>query len=141
MQLNLFDPVFERQFDTELEKRFAYYLDEQRALSWWHRVAVRQQGEYHLRGWRRERIYPDFIALAGETAGKPHLLVFETKGEHLRDNPDTEYKRKVLDTLESAFNVGKMQVRDGPAKGTFRLIFNEAEFSRALSAVKGVYTA
>ena len=141
MQLNLFDPVFERQFDTELEKRFAYYLDEQRALSWWHRVAVRQQGEYHLRGWRRERIYPDFIALAGATAGKPHLLVFETKGEHLRDNPDTEYKRKVLDTLESAFNVGKMQVRDGPAKGTFRLIFNEAEFSRALSAIKGIYTA
>ena len=104
MQLNLFDPVFERQFDTELEKRFAYYLDEEKALRWWHRVAVRQQGEYHLRGWRRERIYPDFIAMAGEPAGKPHLLVFETKGEHLRDNPDTEYKRKVLDTLESTFN-------------------------------------
>ena len=141
MQLNLFDPVFERQFDTELEKRFAYYLDEQKALRWWHRVAVRQQGEYHLHGWRRERIYPDFIAMAGETAGKPHLLVFETKGEHLRDNPDTEYKRKVLDTLESTFNAGKMEVRDGPAKGTFRLIFNEAEFSRALSDVEGVSTA
>lgn len=140
MQLNLFDPVFERQFDTELEKRFAYYLDEQKALRWWHRVAVRQQGEYHLRGWRRERIYPDFIAMAGETAGKPHLLVFETKGEHLRESPDTEYKRKVLDTLESTFNAGKMQVRDGPVKGTFRLIFNEAEFSTVLSNVR-VYNA
>ena len=141
MQLNLFDPVFERQFDTELEKRFAYYLDEQKALRWWHRVAVRQQGEYHLRGWRRERIYPDFIAMAGETDGKPHLLVFETKGEHLRDSSDTEYKRRVLDTLESTFNAGTMEVRDGPAKGTFRLIFNEVEFSRALSDVKGVSTA
>ena len=133
MQLNLFEPVFERQFDTELERRFACYLDEQKALRWWHRVAVRQQGEYHLRGWRRERIYPDFIAMAGRSAGKPHLLVFETKGEHLRDNPDTVYKRKVLETLERAFNVGRMQIHDGPAKGTFRLIFNDAEFPEALA--------
>ena len=140
MQLNLFDPVFERQFDSELEKRFAYYLDEQKALRWWHRVAVRQQGEYHLRGWRRERIYPDFIAMAGETAGLPHLMVFETKGEHLRNNLDTEYKRKVLETLEFTFNAGKMHIRDGPAKGTFRLIFNEAEFSSVLNAIN-TYTA
>ena len=133
MQLNLFEPVFERQFDTELERRFACYLDEQKALRWWHRVAVRQQGEYHLRGWRRERIYPDFIAMAGRSAGKPHLLVFETKGEHLRDNPDTVYKRKVLETLERAFHVGRMQIHDGPAKGTFRLIFHDAEFPEALA--------
>ena len=135
LQLSLFEPVFERQFDTELERRFACYLDERKAIRWWHRVAVRQQGEYHLRGWRRERIYPDFIAMAGEISGKPHLLVFETKGEHLRGNPDTTYKHKVLKTLERAFNVGRMQVRDGPAKGTFRLIFNEAEFPQALSNV------
>ena len=124
-----------RQFDTELERRFACYLDERKAIRWWHRVAVRQQGEYHLHGWRRERIYPDFLAMAGEISGKPHLLVFETKGEHLRDNPDTTYKHKVLETLERAFNVGRMQVRDGPAKGAFRLIFNEAEFPQALSNV------
>ena len=141
LQLNLFEPVFERHFDSELERRFAYYLDEQQALRWWHRVAVRQQGEYYLRGWRRERIYPDFIAMAGASAGKPHLLVFETKGEHLRGNPDTEYKRKVLTTLEQAFNVGRMQIRDGPAAGTFRLIFNEAEFSQALADVAPSYQA
>ncbi len=141
VQLNLFEPVFERQFDSELERRFAYYLDEQQALRWWHRVAVRQQGEYHLRGWRRERIYPDFIAMAGQSAGKPHLLVFETKGAHLRGNPDTEYKRKVLEMLEQSFNVGRMEIRDGPAKGTFRLIFNEAEFPQALANLNATYTA
>ena len=96
-------------------------------------MAVRQQGEYHLRGWRRERIYPDFIAMAGRSAGKPHLLVFETKGEHLRDNPDTVYKRKVLETLERAFHVGRMQIHDGPAKGAFRLIFHDSEFPEALA--------
>ena len=45
VQLTLFEPVFEREFDSELEKRFACYLDEERALRWWHRVAVRQQGQ------------------------------------------------------------------------------------------------
>ena len=140
LQLNLFEPVFERQFDSELERRFACYLDEQQALRWWYRVAVRQQGEYHLRGWRRERIYPDFIAMAGESGGRPHLLVFETKGEHLRGNPDTDYKRRVLRTLEEAFNVGRMRIREGPAEGTFRLIFSEAEFPEALANVQNRYT-
>ena len=63
-----------------------------KAITWWHRVAARQRSEYYLRGWKRERIWPDFIAMAGQTEGKPHLLVFETKGGHL-DNPDTGYKR------------------------------------------------
>ena len=40
MQISLFEPVYERQFDTELERNFARYLDEQKALQWWHRIAV-----------------------------------------------------------------------------------------------------
>ena len=135
VQLSLFEPVYESQFDSALERNFARYLDEQKALRWWHRVAVRQRGDYYLRGWKQERIWPDFVGMAGETDGKPHVLVFETKGEHLRGNPDTDYKRRVLDTLEKAFSFGKMIVRDGPAKGTFRLVFNEAEFPEVLSNV------
>ena len=135
LQLSLFEPVFAKQFDSELERNFARYLDEQKALQWWHRVAVRQRGDYYLRGWKQERIWPDFVAMAGKTEGKPHVLVFETKGEHLRGNPDTEYKRRVLDTLENAFNCGTMTVREGPAKGTFRLVFTEAEFPAALANV------
>ena len=108
MQLSLFEPVYERQFDTQLERNFASYLDEQKALQWWHRVAVRQRGDYYLRGWKQDRIWPDFVAMGGEDAGKPHVLVFETKGEHLRGNPDTDYKRRVLDTLENAFHCGTM---------------------------------
>ena len=96
VQLTLFEPVFEREFANELEKKFACYLDEQRAVQWWHRVAVRQQGEYYLQGWKKGRIYPDFVAMANEE----RLLIFETKGEHLSGNPDTEYKQKVLKALE-----------------------------------------
>ncbi len=141
LQLSLFEPVLARQFDNDLERNFARYLDEQKALHWWHRVAVRQQGDYYLRGWKRERIWPDFVAMAGDTTGKPHVLVFETKGQHLEGNPDTEYKRKVLETLENTFNGGTLKIYDGPAKGTFRLVFSEEEFPTALANLQGAYTA
>ena len=146
LQLSLFEPVLARQFDSELERNFARYLDEQKALHWWHRVAVRQQGDYYLRGWKRERIWPDFVAMAGDTAGKPHILVFETKGEHLKGNEDTQYKLKVFETLEQAFNTGTfgagtMKINDGPAKGTFRLVFSEDQFPAALSDLQGGYGA
>ena len=141
MQLSLFEPVFSRHFDSELERSFARYLDEQKALQWWHRVAVRQQGDYYLRGWNKYRVWPDFVAMAGETGGKPHLLVFETKGGHLKDNPDTKYKEKLFETLQTTFNGGAMTVRDGPAQGTFRLVFSDAEFPAALEGLRGVYNA
>ena len=135
MQISLFEPVYERQFDSELERNFARYLDEQKALQWWHRVAVRQRGDYYLRGWKQDRIWPDFVAMGAENAGKSHVMVFETKGEHLRGNPDTDYKQRVLETLEDAFNCGTMTVRSGPARGTFRLVFNESQFPEALAKV------
>ncbi len=141
IQISLFEPVYVQQFDSKLELSFARYLDEQRALQWWHRVAVRQRGDYYLRGWKQDRIWPDFVAMGGETEGKPHVLVFETKGEHLQGNQDTDYKRRVLDTLQDAFNCGTMTVRDGPAKGTFRLVFNEAEFPAALAGLDSQYSA
>ncbi len=128
-QLSLFEPVFAQQFDTELERKFARYLDEQKALRWWHRVAVRQRGDYYLRGWRQQRIWPDFVAMGGEPDGKSHILVIETKGAHLRGNDDTDYKRKVLETLQNAFNCGTMTVSDGPAKGMFHLVFSDEDFS------------
>ncbi len=139
LQLSLFEPIYTQHFDSNLERNFARYLDEQKALHWWHRVAVRQQGDYYLRGWKQDRIWPDFIAMAGEQHGKPHLLIFETKGEHLRGNPDTEYKRQVLETLEDAFNVGKLTINDGPARGTFQLVFNESEFPIVLADLASSY--
>ncbi|MDE2780362.1 MAG: DEAD/DEAH box helicase family protein [Chloroflexota bacterium] len=141
VQLSLFEPVYAQQFDSTLERDFARYLDEQKALKWWHRVAVRQRGDYYLRGWKQERIWPDFVAMGGETKGKPHVLVFETKGEHLRGNPDTDYKQRVLETLQNAFNCGTMTIKDGPTKGTFRLVFNEAEFPEALATLQAAYDA
>ena len=124
VQLTLFEPVFEQQFDSELEKKFAYYLDEEKALRWWHRVAARQRGAYYLQGWKRGRIYPDFVAMANEVGGVTRVLIFDTKGEHLEGNLDTEYKRKVLETLEGAFNTaGTLRMSEGPTQGIFQLVF------------------
>ena len=140
IQISLFEPVYVQQFDSNLERNFARYLDEQKALQWWHRVAVRQSAGYYLRGWKQDRIWPDFVAMGGETEGTPHVLIFETKGEHLRGNPDTDYKKQVLDTLENAFNCGTMTVRDGPARGTFKLVFSENEFPAAVANLKHTYS-
>ena len=144
MQLTLFEPTFKRHFDSELERKFAFYLDEQKALQWWHRVAVRKHHEYYVRGWRNGRIYPDFIAMGSETFGN-QLLVFETKGGHLKDNPDTAYKQRVFETLEKAFNsgfeAGRVTVQHGPAEGVFRLVFNEAEFPAALASLSEASSA
>lgn len=136
VQLTLFERVFEREFDSELEKRFACYLDEQSAVQWWHRVAVRQQGEYYLQGWKQGRIYPDFVAMANEEC----LLIFETKGEHLSGNPDTEYKRKVLKALEGAFNdAGTMRLGESP-NSIFRLVFSEHDFSPIGERLRAEYS-
>ena len=80
IQFSLFEPLYQSQFDSTLESRFARYLDERKAITWWHRVAARQRSEYYLRGWKRERIWPDFIAMAGQTEGKPHLSGIRDKG-------------------------------------------------------------
>lgn len=132
VQLNLFDKVFEKQFDSDLEKDFAFHLDKQlkkqkeeqpekQSRQWWHR----NQREYYVLGWRRERIYPDFVAF-----GDISLNIFETKGDHLRDNPDTEYKTKVFELLEQHFNRQDSPVRveeHKQRKGKFAIVY-ESEF-------------
>ncbi len=120
VQLNLFDKVFEKQFDSKLEKKFAFHLERQ-PLQWWHRV----QREYYVLGWRRERIYPDFVAF-----GDISLNIFETKGDHLRGNPDTKYKTEVFQLLEQRFNGLDSPVRVEEHKqrqGKFAIVY-ESEF-------------
>ena len=84
VQLSLYDTVLDREFDSDLERGFAVYLERQQgAIQWWHRIAERQHGGYYLSGWKPDRIWPDFIALSTKDADEPQLLVVETKGKHL----------------------------------------------------------
>ena len=113
-----------------MKKNFAHFLDGEKALQWWHRVVARQQGEYYVQGWKEQRIYPDFVAMAKEVEGMTRVLIFETKGQHIEGNRDTKYKQKVLKTLEKAFNVtNDTKMREVPTQtGIFRLVFNAQEF-------------
>jgi len=130
VQISLFEPMYEYPSDNEWEKNVAHFLDGEKALQWWHRVVARQQGEYYVQGWNKQRIYPDFVAMAKEVEGMTRVLIFETKGPQFEGNRDTEYKRKVLKTLEEAFNVtNDAKMRETPTQtGIFRLVFNAQEF-------------
>jgi type III restriction enzyme len=95
--LSLFDHVPEVQFDTDLEKAVAWYLEGQERMFFWYRNRARH--DYGIQGWQRHRIYPDFIFTTSDAAGQKdyqRVYVVETKGIHLGDNPDTRYKKKVL---------------------------------------------
>ena len=121
IQQSLFEPMYESNFNA-LEKDFALYLDKSDAISWWHKVAARQQ--YYLQGWRRQRVYPDFVACRQNDGT---LLILETKGVHLKGNEDTDYKKKLLETLETVYNQaidrGEMRVCEPPA--VFRMMFED----------------
>jgi type III restriction enzyme len=98
---SLFSPVYEDDFNRP-EAEFACYLDEVEALRWWHRN-VAKGANYWIQGWKKGRVYPDFI-FAHERAGKKdRILVWEMKGDQLEGNLDTNYKRKLLKTVSDHF--------------------------------------
>lgn len=95
IQKSLFDYVPEENIN-DLEKSVAIYLDEQEKLLWWYRNMSRQ--DYHIQGWKRNKIYPDFIAADKKKDSKDDygtVYVLETKGIHLK-NEDTKYKQDVF---------------------------------------------
>ena len=117
---SLFEPVYQKQVNG-LEKDVAWYLDGEKAVHWWHRIAVHQ--DWHLQGWQRSRVYPDFLACLQDSGdGKMRFTVLETKGLHLKGNDDTNYKTKLFDLLtqhsQSALSVGELKL--GLVQGNMR---------------------
>lgn len=124
VEKSLFEQVWSCQFNG-LEKDVALYLDDVQAIRWWHRIAA--QTDWHLDGWKRKRVFPDFLISLEETKGKPsRLVVIETKGLFLK-NDDTDYKRRLFETLErhsaNGVPVGELDLDDRPGPMHFRLIF------------------
>ncbi len=104
LQKSLFSPVYEADFNTD-ERDVGVYLDKDQALTWWHRNVARSQ--YSLQGWRREKIYPDFIVAMNKHDGSSRIAVLETKGDHLAGNDDTEYKRSLMKLMTDEFSWDK----------------------------------
>src|ERR1019366_525675 len=101
LEKSIFAPVYEEDFNPD-EAEFACYLDEQAALEWWHRN-VAKSGNYHLQGWKKNRVYPDFIFAHQQAGKKQRIVVWETKGDQLGGNSDSEYKRQLFDTMSKSF--------------------------------------
>jgi len=118
VQRSLFFPLYEDDFNGE-ERDVAVYLDGDAALSWWHRNVARSQ--YAVQGWRKAKIYPDFIFAVGRKDGSSRITVLETKGDQL-DNLDTAYKREVLRFMSKNFSWDSTV----PA-GTLELVKNTGE--------------
>ncbi|SHG93038.1 DEAD/DEAH box helicase [Bradyrhizobium erythrophlei] len=118
LEKSLFAPVYANELNND-EREVAVYLDGEKALTWWHRNVARSQ--YSLQGWRKAKIYPDFV-FAVHHDGKPkRITVLETKGDQL-DNLDTEYKRNVLAILSHHFKWD-----DTKAVGELELLKNGGE--------------
>ncbi|MBI1806152.1 MAG: DEAD/DEAH box helicase family protein [Ignavibacteria bacterium] len=96
LERSLFDFVPDDEFN-ETEKSIAWYLDNQDLLFFWYRNAPR--ADYSIQGWKRHKIYPDFIFTTSKNEGERFNKVFiaEVKGTHLKGNVDTVYKRSVFD--------------------------------------------
>lgn len=98
-QMSLFSDLPEDALNG-LELSVASYLDDQDPLYFWYRNGARQ--DYRVQGWKRNRIYADFIFAVSHENGKgkdpfSRVYVLETKGRHLKSNADTHYKRSVFD--------------------------------------------
>ena len=99
LEKSLFAPVYQAELNDD-ERDVAVYLDADTALKWWHRNVAKAQ--YGLQGWRRSRVFPDFIFASNRENGSTRITVLETKGDHL-DNSDTAYKRDFLRVLNDGF--------------------------------------
>ena len=101
VERSLFSPVYQLDFNND-EADVACYLDEEKALVWWHRN-VAKSGQYFVQGWRKNKVYPDFIFAVARTDSSQKFVVIETKGDQLEGNLDTNYKRKLLDVVNERY--------------------------------------
>lgn len=132
LQRSLFAFVADEEFN-EMERHVAWYLEEQSRLFFWYRNVARQ--DYAIQGWRKQKIYPDFIFTADSVNEKDYEKVFvlETKGMHLK-NEDTGYKQSIFaicnEAQERSFNELSLAFKDKPAR--FEVAFEE-EWRRKLN--------
>ncbi len=105
---NLYTDVEVATMNT-LEHSIAGILENQQKLVWWFRNRV-AKNFYSIQGWHENKIRPDFIVARKKEDDKIELVyILEAKGEHLANNPDTEYKKKILDKMTEMKKAGKLK--------------------------------
>ena len=101
-------------------------------------MAARNKSEYYLRGWKKDKIYPDFIAVFSRD-DKRVLRIYETKGAHLGTNEDTKYKDRVLNLLGETLTAGNMRITGNKVlEGDFKIVLEgDVDNSVQTGIVKG----
>lgn len=77
----------EDEVKTGLESRLAMSLSDKRSVKWWHRIIERRG--FHINGPINH--YPDFMV----RTKSDHIVLVETKGEHLKNMEETSIKLKL----------------------------------------------
>jgi type III restriction enzyme len=135
LERTLFDYVPADDFN-EMERRVAWYLDDQNKLLFWYRNVPRQ--DYGVQGWRSHRVFADFIFTDKSNGnGFNRVFVVETKGLHLKDADRTEYTRKVFNLCNE--HAREMTLTELglklPSKQISFLVVDEAEWQNRLNAL------
>ncbi|MFN7520668.1 MAG: DEAD/DEAH box helicase family protein [Lysobacteraceae bacterium] len=106
VEKSLLEPALRLSDINDFEAEFAGYLDSRSALEWWHRNVAKTQ--YGLQGWRRNKVYPDFVFGSAWENGDKRLVLLETKGAYLAGSVDTAYKKALLERLSEMFSDGRV---------------------------------
>ena len=128
LERSLFEKIYKNGLNN-LEQETAWYLDKHESVYWWHRIAVNQR-EYSLQGWQKQKIYPDLLVCVEEPInGQYRFSVLETKGEHLKGNDDTEYKRCLFELLtehaKTAVDAGEITIEAASGGISFKMLMQD----------------
>ena len=94
LKKNIYKPQFRSNYN-EYEYAVATYMNSNKAVKWWHRLSI-SETQYSITGWKKNKVYPDFLLKLVKTKKNESKLYFiETKGDFL-DNEDTQYKKKLF---------------------------------------------
>ena len=139
VEKSLLEPALLTPDLNNYEKACAAYLDTQAALRWWHRNVAKTQ--YGLQGWKRHKVYPDFVFAYTTQDGEARTVVLETKGLQLKDSDDTAYKQALLERLSTVFadkrlqRAGELVLENaGSERVVCDLLFDEAAWRGALNS-------
>lgn len=130
LQKSLFEFLEEDELNED-EKDVAWYLEEQEKLLFWYRNLAKT--DYPIQGWRKQKIYPDFIFTSSEDQKSiDEIFVVETKGIHLKESDDTKYKRSVLDICNEQAKLESFMRLFGNKEIHYKLVYGD-EWERKLN--------
>lgn len=133
---SMFHPQYLSNYNG-LEQPIALAINNKDVVEWWHRLAVRGT-EYCIQGWKREKIYPDFLVkLEVGKDGVERFYFVESKGEHLEGSKDTNYKQELFNIINATLMSdikpkGEVKLLNCKEKISFHMVF-EDDWKNALN--------